>query len=428
MNSLKTMLLVAVLASVAYGVYVTINSPAATPPPGAPEDWQSAPPSISLPESMDETPGFSLGGPSANPPSGVSPSPAAPPAAPPTGPPTGPRELAAPASISADMPAPPFQPAPLPPAVRTDFAPPAAQAPLGGPAASEVTAPVAESPSGQIAPVPSPASQANAYPGMAAPLPAVGKPAVAAPTAASQRPRADEIRPEFSSFLASARRDLDQGRFAEALAILSARYGEPDQTEAEVAALTALLDQVAGSVIYSTDHWLQPARVVRPGETLRQIADEYKVPWELLAKINGIRDPQTLTAGRELKVVRGPFRAVVNLDSHEMVLWLEDLYAGRFPVGVGTEPPKLEGKFTVREKMTEPVYHGPAGRVIAAGDPMNPLGKLRIGLNESVAIHGTNDPARIGSTGGPGAVCLGDRDIDDVFDILSVGSQVVIRR
>lgn len=111
-----------------------------------------------------------------------------------------------------------------------------------------------------------------------------------------------------------------------------------------------------------------------------------------------------------------------------MVLWLEDLYAGRFPIGVGAEPPELEGQFTVREKMAEPVYHGPAGRVIAAGDPINPLGKLRIGLNDSVAIHGTNDPARIGSTGGPGSVCLADRDIDDVFDILSVGSQIVIRR
>ncbi len=335
MNSLKTMLLVAVLASVAYGVYVTINSPAATPPPGAPEDWQSAPPSISLPESMDETPGFSLGGPSAIPPSGVSPSP--------TGPPAGPRERAAPASISADMPAPPFQPAPLPPAVRTDIAPPTAKAPLGGPAASEVAAPAAENPPGQVAPAPAPASQANAYPGMAAPLPAIGKPAVAAPTAASQRPRADEIRPEFSRFLARARRDHDQGRFAEALAIRSARYGEPDQTEAEVAALTALLDQVAGSVIYSTDHWLQPARVVRPGETLRQIADEYKVPGNCWRRSTASATPRRSTAGRELKVVRGPFRAVVNLDSHEMVLWLEDLIRRSFPSRRGYRATQVGG-------------------------------------------------------------------------------------
>ncbi|MDD4270260.1 MAG: LysM peptidoglycan-binding domain-containing protein [Pirellulaceae bacterium] len=421
MNSLKTMLLVAILASVAYGVYVTINGPAATPPPGAPEDWQSGPPSVSLPEGMGEAPGFSLGGLSGHSPSSHSPS-GMPPSAADTA------DLAPPVPISADMPAPPFQPAPLPPAVRGNIAPPATEGSLAGATPSEVAAPAAERPTGGAAPLPPPASQANPYPGMAAPLPAVGRPAVETLPAASQPPRADEIRPEFADFLASARRDLDQGRLAETLAILSARYGEPDQTEAEVAALTALLDQVAGSVIYSTEHWLQPAHVVRPGETLEQIAEQYNVPWELLAKINGVRDRRALTAGQQLKVVRGPFRAVVHLDSHEMVLWLEDLYAGRFPIGVGAEPPELEGQFTVREKMAEPVYHGPAGRVIAAGDPINPLGKLRIGLNDSVAIHGTNDPARIGSTGGPGSVCLADRDIDDVFDILSVGSQIVIRR
>lgn len=420
MNSLKTMLVVAVLASVAYGVYVTVNSPSAAPvPPGAPEDWHSGPPSISLPEGVDDASGVPLGSHSSL---GIPPMPGRP------------AELAAPSSLSADAPAPPFRPAPLPPAARTEIATPVAAAPFVGPLPVEAAPPPTEQASLGPAAVAPAASQAGPNPGVAAPLPAVDAPSGPAPTIAastppaSPPPRADEIRPEFAKFLADARRDLDQGRLAETLAILSARYGEPDQTEAEAAALTSLLDQVAGSVIYSIDHRLQPAYVVRPGETLAAIAERYNVPWELLAKINGIRDPQALSAGQELKVVRGPFRAVVDLESHEMVLWLEDLYAGRFPIGVGADPTKLEGKFTVREKMEQPAYYGPSGQVIAGGDPTNPLGKLRIGLSESVAIHGTNDPAKIGQTGGSGGVCLGDRDIDDVFDILSVGSQVVIRR
>jgi lipoprotein-anchoring transpeptidase ErfK/SrfK len=43
-------------------------------------------------------------------------------------------------------------------------------------------------------------------------------------------------------------------------------------------------------------------------------------------------------------------------------------------------------------------------------------------------IHGTDSPQNIGRTGGHGAIFLGDRDIDDVFDILTVGSRVVVRR
>ena len=51
---------------------------------------------------------------------------------------------------------------------------------------------------------------------------------------------------------------------------------------------------------------------VRPGDTLDSIADRYKVPSLLLARINGISDPQNLSPGKELKVLKGPFIAKVS--------------------------------------------------------------------------------------------------------------------
>ena len=42
MNSLKTLFVVAMLAAVAYGVYVTINNSPSTPPPEAPQDWSTS--------------------------------------------------------------------------------------------------------------------------------------------------------------------------------------------------------------------------------------------------------------------------------------------------------------------------------------------------------------------------------------------------
>ena len=82
---------------------------------------------------------------------------------------------------------------------------------------------------------------------------------------------------------------------------------------ADTQKVETLLGQLAGTVIYSTEHQLEPARVVKPGETLETIAKEYNVPWQLLAKINGIPAPDQLRPGQELKVVRGPFSAVVDL-------------------------------------------------------------------------------------------------------------------
>ena len=48
--------------------------------------------------------------------------------------------------------------------------------------------------------------------------------------------------------------------------------------------MESLLGQLAGTVIYSTEHQLEPARVVKPGETLETIAKEYNVPWQLLGE------------------------------------------------------------------------------------------------------------------------------------------------
>ena len=94
----------------------------------------------------------------------------------------------------------------------------------------------------------------------------------------------------------------------------------------------------------------------------------------------------------ELKVVRGPFDAVVRLDKHELTLMVQNRYAGRFPIGVGRDQPKLDGEYTVRDKTLNPAYYGPDGVTISPNDPKNPLGGAWIGLTDRIGIHGTNDP------------------------------------
>lgn len=181
-------------------------------------------------------------------------------------------------------------------------------------------------------------------------------------------------------------------------------------------------------MIYSRKHLLEPPYIVQPGETLDQIAQKYNVPATLLARINGIRDPYHLEPGRELKVVRGPFSALIHLEKHELTLMVQGRYAGRFAIGVGCDQPKLEGTYTVLEKTLYPAYRGPDGVTVSGGDPRNPLGKFWIGLSENVGVHGTIDPQNVGRDDSRGTICLGDRDIDDLFGILSIGSRVVIQR
>lgn len=233
---------------------------------------------------------------------------------------------------------------------------------------------------------------------------------------------------KFAEFMQAVQKKLEEGRLSEAHLALSSLCDNPDLPQTQARQVTELLDQLAGTVIYSRQHFLEQPYLVRPGDTLDQIAEKYNVPTLLLARINGIREGQQLEPGRELKVVRGPFNAVIHLDKHELSLTVEGRYAGRFPIGLGCDQPKLEGTYVVREKNINPVYRGPDGVTVAGGDPRNPLGKIWIGLSDNVGLHGTVDPQNIGRDDNRGNICLGDRDIDDLYGILSVGSRVVIQR
>lgn len=289
---------------------------------------------------------------------------------------------------------------------------------------------------------PGPTNNPNASLGTS---PAIATPSLLSGTKAGQTPAATYPPPDsasspaassldnnfqgkFAEFMQAVQKKLDEGRLSEAHLILSSLYDNPDLPQSQARQLAEMLDQLAGTVIYSRQHFLEQPYIVRPGDTLDQIADKYNVPAILLARINGIRDPQQLEPGQELKVVRGPFNAVIHLDRHELSLMMEGRYAGRFAIGVGCDQPKLEGTYVVREKKINPPYRGPDSITVPGGDPRNPLGKFWIGLSNNVGLHGTVDPQNVGRDDNRGTICLGDRDIDDLYGILSVGSRVVIQR
>jgi lipoprotein-anchoring transpeptidase ErfK/SrfK len=238
-------------------------------------------------------------------------------------------------------------------------------------------------------------------------------------------PRAEGVE-KFQALMQAVQVKLEEGHLAEALLALTALHDNPIVPPEQVQKVTRLLDQLAGTVVYSRQHLLEPPYRVRPGETLEQIAETYQVPWQLLAKINGVHDP--LQPGQELKVVRGPFNALVNLDKFELTLMVGGRYAGRFPIGIGRDYSHVEGSYVVHDKVLNPTGFN-ARTSPGAGDPNSQLpGTYWIDLGGRLGIHGTSNPQDLHRSGGQGSICLGQRDIEDVYGILSVGSRVIIRR
>ena len=187
------------------------------------------------------------------------------------------------------------------------------------------------------------------------------------------------------------------------------------------------IKRTADSIYFSSQpHYMDPY-VVHAGDQLQKIASTYQVPWEYLAKLNQV-DPHRIRPGQDLKVIKGPFSAVVELNSFNLTVHAHGYYVRRYAVGLGRDDATPEGTFRVVNKVVNPQYTDPSGRVIDADDPANPLGERWIDLGNGYGIHGTVNPKSIGKAESRGCVRLTNADVEEVFDMLSVGSEVLIRR
>jgi len=164
------------------------------------------------------------------------------------------------------------------------------------------------------------------------------------------------------------------------------------------------------------------------------------VPVDLIMRINRISDASRIEAGQTLKLIRGPFHAVVNKRTLNMDLYLhrdglEPVYICRMRVGLGRDDGTPTGLWRVelggkgrRMAWYPPAASGLKGR-IEWGEPNYAFGEKGIwipleGLDENTqdrtgyGIHSTSFPDSIGKRESLGCIRLGDRDIELVYATL----------
>jgi LysM repeat protein len=183
--------------------------------------------------------------------------------------------------------------------------------------------------------------------------------------------------------------------------------------------------------------------LVKPGDRLKKIAESFDVPWQFLARINGLADASKMRSGVALKVIKGPFNVVVTKHSFTMDIYLGStpgrpgsLFVRSYSVGLGRDDSTPTGTWMVGTKAKDPVYYSPRGEgVIPADDPKNPLGHRWISLigmdgkavgQQSYGIHGTIDPDSIGKQASMGCIRMHNEDVETVYDMLASGKSLVI--
>ena len=222
------------------------------------------------------------------------------------------------------------------------------------------------------------------------------------------------------------------------------KSGELDEglTKEARAALTELANKtILSATVYDGDPYTF-SYTFKPKEILERIErrDGLHVPPEIILKINGIADATKIQAGQSLKMIRGPFHAVVHKSQFAMDVYLQETFVRRFRIGIGApQTPTPEGFFCVRRggklrgaPYTPPPSSGLPQRAILPGEDGYPLDKHGhwIGLTgiaekgtnytaqDGYGIHGTNDPASVGKAASHGCIRLIDADIEMVFAML----------
>jgi lipoprotein-anchoring transpeptidase ErfK/SrfK len=109
--------------------------------------------------------------------------------------------------------------------------------------------------------------------------------------------------------------------------------------------------------------------------------------------------------------------------------------AVRYGIGVGREGFTWSGVKQVARKAEWPDWYPPSEMIerqpylprMTAGGPGNPLGARAMYLGGTVyRIHGTNNPATIGTQVSSGCIRLTNEDVTDLFDRVKVGTKVVV--
>jgi len=168
--------------------------------------------------------------------------------------------------------------------------------------------------------------------------------------------------------------------------------------------------------------------IIKTGDTLGKIAGQFQVSDDLLATINGIRNKNLIRVGQALKVIHGPFHAVVNKKTFTLDLYVGSTFARQYRIGLGEDGSTPTGKWQVGTKLKNPQYYPPrGGDIIAANDPANPLGERWIGLigvsgdalgQRRYGVHGTIDQDSIGRNASLGCIRMYNKDVEQLYDCL----------
>ena len=170
---------------------------------------------------------------------------------------------------------------------------------------------------------------------------------------------------------------------------------------------------------------LDAVHEVKPGDALGKIASLYGTTVDFIKKANGLKS-DVIRPHQKLKIPKGHFSVVVDKSQNQLLLTEDNQFIKSYKVSTGKDNSTPIGTFKIVNKLVNPVWYK-QGAVVPPDSPANILGTRWLGIDkQGYGIHGTVDPNAIGQQVTAGCVRMTNSDVEELFEIVPVGTDVTI--
>jgi len=159
--------------------------------------------------------------------------------------------------------------------------------------------------------------------------------------------------------------------------------------------------------------------IVKAGEALWSIAEDYRVSVQALIQANQLPNPNQLYIGQQIIIPGLPdpnqisHRINVSISNRTLTLLQSGSVVKTYPIAVGRM-----------------LFGTPVGEYVIinkAPNPGGPFGTMWMSLSKKhYGIHGTNDPSSIGKAVSRGCIRMHNADVEELARTIPIGTRVMI--
>lgn len=165
---------------------------------------------------------------------------------------------------------------------------------------------------------------------------------------------------------------------------------------------------------------------IKNGDTLGKIARKNQTTVELIKRRNQLKDNR-IVAGRKLSIWRTPFAIVIDKSDNTLTLRARNEIVKVYPVSTGKNNSSPVGEFVIKDRYADPVWFH-KGDIVQPDDPKNFLGTRWLGFDlPKYGIHGTIEPQNIGKQVSSGCIRMRNEDVQELYDMVPIGTKVTIQ-